>query len=321
VDLRQLAYFVAVVEANGFRPASRRLVVAQPALSSSVRRLELDLGVELLRRSSHGIEVTEAGRELLERARLLLRQAAEAREAIRECAQRQRRLRVGAVAGVLAASELTPPIFRDVRQTQPDLHVDFEELSFCDQVSPLLSGHFDVALVRDAVPHRELTVVPIASERRALLVGVEHELANEDEVGADDVLEQLMLPLGSPREWAGFWQLDDVRGGSHVHPEVAEATSVQNMQLAMASGEVMISVPEGMGRMAPHPLVRYVPLRDAPPSSIGVAWRRGDCRREISAFVEQVGRTAHEQIELLRGNAETSPPAYSAQRAIRAARR
>jgi LysR family nitrogen assimilation transcriptional regulator len=86
VDLRQLTYFVAVVEARGFRPASRRLLIAQPALSTALSRLETDLGVELLTRSPRGIELTSAGRELLGHARVILRQTEEARDAMRDCA-------------------------------------------------------------------------------------------------------------------------------------------------------------------------------------------------------------------------------------------
>lgn len=198
VDLRQLRYFVAVAEARGFRSASRALFVAQPALSSALQQLEGELGVELLHRTARGVALTDAGRALLTHAHSILRQTDEATAAMRECARRQPGIRVGVVAGVLAASELTAPIVQDYREARPDLLLELEELSFCDQVSPLLSGHFDVALVRDPLQHVELEVVPIALERRALMVGAEHELAEESEVDVADVLRERTLPLGAP---------------------------------------------------------------------------------------------------------------------------
>jgi DNA-binding transcriptional LysR family regulator len=227
VDLRRLSYFVAVAEEKGFRAASRRLLIAQPGLSAALGQLERELGVELLVRSARGVELTEAGREFLGYATAILRQSEEAKAAMRACAQRLPGLRVGAIAGVLAASELTGPIVREVRDRWPDLHLEVEELSFCDQFSPLLCGHFDVALVRDPIEHGEIEWVPIARERRALLVGAEHPLADAGELDAEDVLDQPMLPLGSPDEWSRLWQLDELRGGPNLHPEAPAANSIQ----------------------------------------------------------------------------------------------
>jgi DNA-binding transcriptional LysR family regulator len=306
VDLRQLRYFVAVAEARGFRKASRALFVAQPALSNALQQLESELGVELLHRTPSGVGLTDAGREFLAHAHSILRQAEEATAAMRACARRQPGIRVGAVAGVLAACELTAPIVRAYREARPDLRVELQELSFCDQVSPLLSGRFDVALVRGPLEHCELDIVPIALERRALLVGAEHELAEESEVDVADVLGERTLPLGSPGEWSGFWQFDDLRGRSNVHPDVPPATTIQNMELAVATGDMVIGVPDGMGRTAPNPLVRYVRLRGADPSMIAVARRRGDRRRDVDAFIEHAQRTAEKRINLLLGGVAAS---------------
>src|SRR5919199_1709672 len=65
-DLRRLGYFVAVAQERNFTRAAERLHVAQPALSRQVRLLERELGVELLHRTTHAFELTEAGEFLLE---------------------------------------------------------------------------------------------------------------------------------------------------------------------------------------------------------------------------------------------------------------
>ncbi|OYX86836.1 MAG: LysR family transcriptional regulator, partial [Azorhizobium sp. 32-67-21] len=83
MDLRQLRYFVTIVETGSFSKAAQRLHVAQPALSQHVRNMELDLGVELLFRSSQGVVPTEAGETLVRHARLILSQMEAAREAVR----------------------------------------------------------------------------------------------------------------------------------------------------------------------------------------------------------------------------------------------
>ena len=67
-DLRRLQYFVQVARERNFTRAAERLHIAQPALSRHVRLLEQELGVELLFRTTHEFELTEAGEFLLERA-------------------------------------------------------------------------------------------------------------------------------------------------------------------------------------------------------------------------------------------------------------
>ena len=108
MDLRQLRYIVAVADAGGIRKASRRLHLTQPSLSQALRQLEAELGVELIRRSARGAELTEAGAELVDYARDILDRANTAKIAMRRHAeQRSSTLRIGLLEGTIAAGELT----------------------------------------------------------------------------------------------------------------------------------------------------------------------------------------------------------------------
>lgn len=83
MDLRQLRYFVEIVEQGSMKRAAETLYVAQPSLSQHVRNLETELGVTLLTRSTRGVAPTESGVELLGYARNILSQVEQAREALR----------------------------------------------------------------------------------------------------------------------------------------------------------------------------------------------------------------------------------------------
>src|ERR1700690_1392583 len=88
MELRHLRYFVAVVEEGSLSTAAeRRLHTSQPSLSRQIRDLEDQVGVELLSRSVHGVELTAAGKAFLDHARLALTQAEAAKEAARRAAQ------------------------------------------------------------------------------------------------------------------------------------------------------------------------------------------------------------------------------------------
>lgn len=290
------------MEEQGFRKASRILFVAQPAISHALRQLEDELGVRLLHRTSRGVELSEAGREFLGHAYSMLNQAEEAKAAMRaRAAWQPGSLRIGAIAGILGAGELTAPIFQEHRRAHPELNTAFEELSFCDQIGPVLAGGVDAAIVRGPLNHPELEVVPIATEARALLVGAHHELAQETEVDAEDVLEHQTLPLGAPGSWSGFWALDDLRGKTNSHPDLAPARTIRDMQRLVAEGTTVITVPDAMSRLAPSSLVCSVGLRGAEPSTIGIARRRGDQRPEVVAFIEEAADTAKRFMSVLPG--------------------
>jgi LysR family hca operon transcriptional activator len=88
MELRHLRYFIAVAEAGSLTvAAAKKLHTAQPSLSRQMRDLEHEVGVQLMRRSVHGIELTAAGRAFLDHARLALTQAEAAAEAARRAAQ------------------------------------------------------------------------------------------------------------------------------------------------------------------------------------------------------------------------------------------
>ena len=94
MELRHLRYFIAVAEEGSLTlAAEKRLHTAQPSLSRQIRDLEYEVGVQLMSRSVHGIELTAAGKAFLDHARLALTQAEAAKEAARRASTRQADLR------------------------------------------------------------------------------------------------------------------------------------------------------------------------------------------------------------------------------------
>src|SRR5262245_970675 len=82
MELRQLAYFVAVAEERNFTRAAQRIPIAQPAISQQIRRLETELGERLFLRGRRATALTPAGQALLPHARAALQATADGREAV-----------------------------------------------------------------------------------------------------------------------------------------------------------------------------------------------------------------------------------------------
>jgi DNA-binding transcriptional LysR family regulator len=300
MDLRQLNYLVVTAEERSIRAAARRLHLSQPLVSRTLRELEAELGVRLFDRNHHGVELTTAGEELVAHAHEILDRLSAARAAVRRIGDQQSAmLHVGVVAGLVGAGELLVPILDAYRALRPDVHLDVNDLGMLDQVTPVLTGAVDVAIVRLPFDHADVVVTPIAAEPRVILTGTAHELAQEESVHIDEILEFPTLPLGSRQEWCDYWQLNYERGGTNCSPDVPPAETVGEAQLAIASHSVIVASAAAIGRLAPNPLVRAVPLRGVTPTIIAVAHKRRDTRRAVRDFVESAQAAAERHIDLL----------------------
>jgi DNA-binding transcriptional LysR family regulator len=304
MDLRQLRYFVAVSDEGGIRAAARRLYISQPQISQALLRLEAEFGVDLMLRSSRGIELTPEGRELLNHGRDILQRVDAARLALQRMSeQRSPVVRVGLLAGVLCAGELLAPILAAWRQQCPEIVLRLQELGFDDQVPALVDGSLDLAIVRAPLSHPDLELTPIAEEPRVAMVGTGHELAGQQSVDVEDILHFQTLPLDSPTEWSDYWQLNDLRGHENADRDVARVRTVSEAQFALASNDLMVSSPAALARLTANPVVTVIELNGAAPSVIAIARRRRDSRFIVGRLVELARATAERQIGLLPGGA------------------
>src|ERR1700744_1782593 len=118
MELRHLRYFIAIAEERSFTRAAERLWIAQPGLSTQLRRLEAELGVSLFVRHTRGVDLTQAGELLLERARVALAAADAAGATGRDLeAGVIGSVRLGVAAG--AVWHLTPPLLRGFSRERP----------------------------------------------------------------------------------------------------------------------------------------------------------------------------------------------------------
>jgi len=160
MELRTLRYFVQVAEAESFSKAGEHLRVAQPALSRQVRKLEDELGLRLFIRSGRRIELTEAGRLLLARARALLRQAANLADEVRTAtSDLSGTVSVGISPAVSEA--LAPLVFEGCREDHPKLIIQFVEGFSSLIMDQLLNQELTLCLLHNPPAHASLSVHPI----------------------------------------------------------------------------------------------------------------------------------------------------------------
>jgi LysR family transcriptional activator of glutamate synthase operon len=145
VELRQLVYFEAVVRHGGFSRASQQLHVAQPAISAQIRRLEAELGVVLLSRTTRHVALTPAGEMFLARARAVLQLLDVARAELGELTAVLRgTVRIGATA-VLGPLDL-PAALAGFRRHHPSVALSLRSGLIAELCAALDRGELDVVL-------------------------------------------------------------------------------------------------------------------------------------------------------------------------------
>jgi DNA-binding transcriptional LysR family regulator len=192
VDLRRLRYFVTVADERNFTRAAERLHIAQPALSRQVRLLEEELGVELMHRTTHVFELTEAGRYLFEHAPDLLDTADALAHAMRGFGSGV----LGHVVvayGTSAGYETAPRLLAAIAERLPGLEVSTRVLSFGDIVAGLGDGAIDVGLVRcpGSLPGLESRLLRL--ECQGILVHESQPLAAQEHAQLSDLRDETVL--------------------------------------------------------------------------------------------------------------------------------
>ncbi|WP_421927284.1 LysR family transcriptional regulator [Neoaquamicrobium sediminum] len=168
MDLRQLRYFVAIVEQGSFSRAAQVLNIAQPALSAHVRNMEADLGMQLLLRSAQGVMPTEAGTTLLRNARLVIEQVATAEAEVRGLAAEPRgEVHIG-IPGTIS-QKLAVPLILAVRQRYPGIKLRIAEAMSGFVLDWLRAGHVDLAILYIPAVDRRLASECLCVEELCLL--------------------------------------------------------------------------------------------------------------------------------------------------------
>jgi DNA-binding transcriptional LysR family regulator len=191
INLRRLRCFLAVAEERHFRRAAARLNMTQPPISLSVQKLEAELGVQLLERSTRSVTLTPAGRALQVKGAELMEQVAR----ITSHVQRVGRGLEGKVSIGFVGAALTmglPALITRFHEAVPDVSLDLEELPTHALVSRLVSGLTDLAFVRGEPPD-PLDYKPFREEAYWLAIPAQDPLAAKKSVALKSLSEAPIL--------------------------------------------------------------------------------------------------------------------------------
>jgi LysR family hydrogen peroxide-inducible transcriptional activator len=297
-----------VADARHFGRAARACFVSQPALSAQIRALEGKLGIQLFERSSRGVLVTEAGAEVIDRARRILRDVDDLRDAAGATGGLAGPLRLGIIPTI--APYLLPHAVRHLGAAAPDLELYLRE----DRTEPLLeqlvAGELDVLLLALPLHRQGVEELPLYEEPFLLAVPEAHPLAGLGRCDLDRLEGERLVLLEEGhclRDQAlAVCELAGIDGRAEV-----QGTSLPTVVQMVHAGLGVTLLPESAVGRDIHPVggVALLELAPATPTrTVGLAWRASSARAgAYRRLGDVIATAANDVVPGLRGVPLASP--------------
>ncbi|MEU8887632.1 LysR family transcriptional regulator [Streptomyces sp. NPDC048442] len=266
MSLRQMEYFLTVVEEGSFTRAAELLHVTQPALSHQIKALEKSVGGALLERRARGVGLTVMGRAYLPHAERAVRSAVQAQRAARAAAGAEGgELHVAALHSV--AVGILPDVFAQWRRAHPGVALHLHEYATTDALEDHVErGVADLA-VGPEPKHWAGPVVHFGREDIVLVVAFDDPLAGRTSVRLEELSEHLWVRCAMEAVVEGQAFLDWACAGAGFVPRTAVRTEHTSTAVRMAAAGVGVAT-------SPSHVVRGAVGEDCAVLSVDPPWRR-----------------------------------------------
>ena len=285
-ELRHLRYFVAVAEELSFSRAADRLHMAASPVSQAIRQLEAELGVALFVRTTRSVELTDAGRRLLEEGTAALQAVEEAfANASRAGHGVLGTLRLGCTPA--ARHELRPALVAALRERHPGIEVDASEATTGNLCRELLGHRLDVAVGFCTEPVPGLARRTLAHETMRVLMRASHRLAGASEIALEALRDdRFVVPRADLN--AGFNRR--LRSLCGFEPACVVASLIWDDAEWPPGDDLVTLVPAGVARhTSPH--MRVLPLVEEATMPLELLWREDDASPLLARFLDVAMRS------------------------------
>jgi DNA-binding transcriptional LysR family regulator len=293
MELRHLRYFVAVGEEEHYARASRRLGVAQPAISRQIQDLEDEVGFRLFDRLPRGVKLSAAGKVFLEDATRILQAVNEATARAARVARGQSgTLRVG-FAENASWHGVVPDAFRHFREAHPNAELHLQPAASLEQLDAIRSGRLDAGFV-NFMPKadRELDQFPVAIQHVELAAPKRHPLTKLKKVRLRDLTDVpfIWFPRRANPAFHDRLMRECYRGGLKspriVQEGLNEATILSLVSTGLGTGWIL-----GSARWRCPQTVSILSVVDLNVSvTLTLVWRKDNTSPLLARFIAEVER-------------------------------
>ncbi|NKX55500.1 LysR family transcriptional regulator [Arthrobacter mobilis] len=286
MDIRQLKYFLAVVDHQGFSRAAEKLLIAQPSLSQTIKTLEQEVGVPLFHRVGRRAVLSEAGRELVGPARIVVRDLEAAKSAL-DALKGVRSGRLEMTAMPSPGIEPLTSMIATFTRLHPSVTVSVDAAFTPDDVvASVRSGNTEIGLLGSDRPIRvpDVDVMQLERQPLVLIISPQADVFDQrDSIAREDLGGHRVIV--SQRGSLMRWLVDDMLAGGvnvEIAVEVAHRTSVLPLVLAGVGHALMPSSWAPLARKSGLRVARIEPVSEL---HVAVLSRQSDLTPSARAFL------------------------------------
>jgi DNA-binding transcriptional LysR family regulator len=272
MEFRQLRYLAAVAHEGSFTVAAQKLLVAQPAISQQIRKLEAELGVELLHRGG-AVRPTPAGVQVLKRAEFILAQATALREEVQHTADLLTgRVTLGSMQW-LGPFDL-PRLIGHFRRTYPGVEIALAESTTPQMIMALCRDELDLTFtsLTGDFAHEGVEICVLAEEEMVVVGSEDLMQAGTTEVCYESLDGQPFVAFAPGMNLRRL--VDQMITGAGVQPHVVlESNEPLTVRALAAHGAGLAIVPRLLAESGGEP-VAIRSLRPVSSRQLGLAWRK-----------------------------------------------
>ena len=291
--LNRLHCFEVVVEEAGFKRATARLHITQPALSYQMKHLEEELGAQLFHRRPGGVTLTEAGRLLFVHVQRVTAAVREAERAVKELPA-VGEVRIGTVNSI--GTYFLPQVLRTVYERQPATRPVLYRARSDEFIEALLANQVDLAILADPRVDRRLRYQTLFEERVSLVAGRSHPFFGSSTIRADQLKGAQFVTLSQETPTGALIRKYLDRLGVVVEPvvsteDVETVKRMVEMGMGVAFLPDMVTERDAVTRANPGGPIARIPVE--PPLTrriVLVTWAEVPSSRAVAAFLEEVRR-------------------------------
>lgn len=289
MNIRALQYFIALAELRHFRKAAERCHVSQPTLSTQIRKLEEQLGNDLIERNSRQVLLTPLGEKVLESARVIVGET----QAIRQIARDADDPYSGTLSiGVFPtlAPYLLPHVIPNIRKKFPKLTIRLFEEKTEQVMTMLMDGTLDAILLAPPIDDDQIHVEALFDEPFVFVAPSDHPLSKKKSLRVEDLKTEKLLLLED-----GHCLRDHALAVCQLSGAIErldfQASSLETLRYMVAAGSGITLMPILATKPPVTPIDNVVvrPFQTpAPQRTIAMAWRKSSLREELLLAVAGV---------------------------------
>ncbi|MGN4123456.1 LysR substrate-binding domain-containing protein [Lysinibacillus sphaericus] len=283
MDIRKMRYFITVAEELNFSRAAERLRMAQPPLSQEIRKLEVELGVQLFYRTKRKVELTNAGKIFLDGVRQIMVQV---EKTIRET-QLADEGKIGQLAvGFVDSTEIVIEILKKFRERFPKIQLVLREMTTEQQLKALYEKEIQIGFFRTKQNNGILSSEVCSEESLRLVFPQNHPLASLAEVSLQLLVDEpfIMFPRHLGPDFYDFITSYFSEQGVNLNV-VQEAIQMQTIVNLVAIGMGISVVPSSVETYKQYGVI-YKKFKETPPKiNLYVGWRQDEKSVMINQFL------------------------------------